>query len=264
MSAKLLYSSPLWFIANGIRYSHGNHHLSDSKFLKLDIEDWNKTIDATKEDFIQQVVPTTCILGDKDFDLIKRVGFKMKHESVLEHSLIIYEIESSRALLQQLSRHRIGISATVMSTRYTLTKGTNGDNLNSLKNEKPFHLDSDFNCQNTEVGKRASKYLYFTGNDRTDYNSILALENLRQDLVSGVSNDIAKYALPEAFKFKGQYSFNLRSLIHLLELRTSKDALQEFQQLCVDMIDALPSDYRELILTNEKIKNNYKRIKNKK
>jgi len=110
--------------------------------------------------------------------------------------------------------------------------------------------------------KRAMKYVYLTGDDDVDYKIIESLENLRKLINQGRSNDIAKYALPEAFKFKGQYSLNLRALVHLLELRTNKDVLPEFQRLCVDIIDALPDDYKELVLTNEKIKSNYERIKN--
>ena len=33
-NVKLIYSSPLWLISNGIRYSHDNHHLSDTKETK--------------------------------------------------------------------------------------------------------------------------------------------------------------------------------------------------------------------------------------
>ncbi len=244
MLAKLIYLTPLWLIANGIRYSHDNHHLSDSENIlyihKIKDKDFNEEFNG---------------IGSKDFDLIKRVGFKMKHESVLEHSLIVLEIEASRALLQELSRHRIGISPTIKSTRYTLKE---------LKKEKPFtiydYVDEDFYKYDEVI--RASKYVIFTNDVYTDLQIIESLEKVRFLIDLNKSNDIAKYALPEAFKFKGQYSLNLRALVHLLELRTNKDVLPEFQQLCVDMIDVLPDDYKELILTNEKIRTNYERIKN--
>jgi len=243
MSAKLIYITPLWLIANGIRYSHNNHHLSDTDPIR-DFHGLPLTEDVDFDD-----------IGIKDFDLIKRVGFKMKHESVLEHSLIVFEIEASRALLQELSRHRIGISPTIKSTRYTLKE---------LKKEKSFtiydYVDKDFYKYDEVI--RASKYVIFTNDVYTDLQIIESLEKVRFLINLHKSNDIAKYALPEAFKFKGQYSLNLRALVHLLELRTNKDVLPEFQQLCVDIIDALPDDYKELVLTNEKIKTNYERIKN--
>lgn len=234
MSVKLIYCSPLWLIVNAIRYSHNNHNKSDSKVLYRD----NGTIETT--------------LGSKDFDLIKRVGFKYKHESVLEFADIVYHIECSRAMLQELARHR-HISLTVKSTRYTLKE---------LKKEKPFYLESDWHCQETDIGRRASKYLIYTGIDRTDHNSILALERLRQDIKVGVSNDIAKYSLPEAFKTELQLKTNLRELLHILKLRTNKDALWEFRDVAYKMFNILPDEYKELILCDEQITKQLKEIEN--
>jgi thymidylate synthase (FAD) len=58
--------------------------------------------------------------GDKDLELINRVGNKFKHSSTLEHLNYTFYISGvSRALLQELSRHRIA-SLSVKSTRYTL------------------------------------------------------------------------------------------------------------------------------------------------
>ena len=221
---KVIYTSPLLLVSNGIRMSHDNHELSDS----------NKQT-----------------IGSKDYGLIKRVGFKLKHESVLEHSLLVFEFTISRALLQELSRHRIGVSPTVKSTRYTLAK--------DLKHEKPF-LDSLGNIQK-DTYVRASKYVYLTGTD-ADYAIVQALDNVRW-LVQNrkLGNDVIKYALPEAFLTKGQWSFNLRSLLHLLRLRTSDDVLFEFRTLCVDIIDSLDEDLKKLILTDEKIKENYEKYK---
>jgi len=247
MAVRLIYITPLWLIANGIRYSHDNHHLSDTK------EKQQEYITETimNGGFVNEKVKEH-LIGDKDFDLIKRVGFKMKHESVLRHSLIVFEIEASRALLQELSRHCVGVEPTVKSTRYVLKK--------ELKDEKSFKWNTLEEFK--EVKDRAKKYVYLTGYDDVDDRIIRALEELRWLIKENFSNDIVKYALPEAFKFKGQYSFNLQSLVHLLELRTNKDVLPEFQRLCVDMIDVLPNDYKKLILINEKIKSNYERIKN--
>ena len=221
---KLIYSTPLWLISNGIRMSHDNHHLSDSE-------------------------PNA--VGSKDYDLIKRVGFKLKHESVLEHSLLVFEFMISRALLQELSRHRIGVSPTVKSTRYTLTK--------NLKDEMPF-FDKNGNVKK-DTYLRASKYVSLTGSD-TDYAIVVALDNIRWLIQNrNLSNDIIKYALPEAFLTKGQWSFNLRSLLHLLRLRTNKDVLPEFRALCINIIDSLDELWKELILSDEQIRKNYEDYK---
>jgi len=224
--AKLIYASPVYLMANGIRYSHDNHHLSDT---------------ILEEKYYQT--------GEKDFNLIKRVGFKFKHESVLEHSLVVLEIEASRALLQELSRHRIGISPTVKSTRYTLTE---------LKNEEPFIVKK----MSGEIidYERVKKYVVLTKDEEVNESIVKALENTRQLVKSGKSNDIVKFSLPEAFKFKGQYSINLRALINLLKLRIHKDALWEFRELSKDIIDVLPKEYKELILLDEDILKNYEAL----
>jgi len=236
---KLIYITPLWLISNGVRMSHNNHNLSDDDNVRV-INGLEPTGDADYTD-----------IGIKDFNLIKRVGFKLKHESVLEHSLLVFEFTISRTLLQELSRHRIGISPTVKSTRYTLAK--------DLKNEEPF-LDPLGNVQK-DTYTRASKYVYLTGSD-ADYAIVQALDNVRR-LVQNrkLSNDVIKYALPEAFLTKGQWSFNLRSLLHLLRLRTNEDVLFEFRTLCVDIIDSLDENWKDLILTDEQIKENYEKYK---
>jgi len=233
---KLIYASPLWLISNGIRYSRDNHNLSDSKILFRD----NGGIETT--------------IGTKDFNLIKKVGFKLKHQSVLEHSLLVFDIECSRAVLQELARHR-HISLTVKSTRYTLKE---------LKNEKPFSifLKNDYTDESIDSSvKRASKYIMLTYDKDIDNMSIKALENLRYLLNLNKSNDIAKYALPESFKTKIQLSVNLRELVHILKLRINKDALWEFRQLSKEIINVLPEDYKELVLLEPTIKENYERMK---
>jgi len=250
---KLLHFTPLYLIANGIRMSHDNHNLSDSKFIGLNFNNWNEEVKITQKEWVQQLTPTKVEVGEKDFDLIKKVGFKFKHESVLEHSLLVFELEFSRALLQELSRHRAGVSPTVKSTRYTLKE---------LKDEDSFITYTgsgrdDYYVSDDNYDRVFDKYLIKSGDDYVDMYSILALENARIAIQKGISNDKVKYCLPESFRTKGQYSFNLRSLLHLLQLRIHKDALKEFRELCVDIINALPDEYKELVLLDETILKNY-------
>ena len=69
--------------------------------------------------------------GEKDKALINKVGNINKHASTLEHLGYTFYISGiSRALLQELARHRIA-SLSVKSTRYTLKE---------LENEEPFIL----------------------------------------------------------------------------------------------------------------------------
>ncbi len=166
--------------------------------------------------------------GEKDKELIDRVGNKFKHASTLEHLHYNFYIKGiSRALLQELARHRMA-SLSVKSTRYTLKE---------LKNEPEFSLE--------EI-QRAGKYLVFTNVALVDEMSIKALENLRKVLVEGISNDKAKYCLPESYKTELTWSVNARSLQNFLNLRSSKSALWEIRELAHKIFKALPEDHKYL------------------
>ena len=166
--------------------------------------------------------------GPNDRALIDRIGNQFKHSSTLEHISYNFEIEGiSRALLQELARHRIA-SYSVKSTRYTLKE---------LKDEQPFNLDDL---------ERASKFIVLTGNSLVDSASVQALDNLRLLLVAGVSNDKAKYALPEAYKTSLAWTINARSLQNFLSLRTSKAALWEIRDLALAVFKVLPEDHKYL------------------
>ena len=166
--------------------------------------------------------------GEKDRELIDRVGNKFKHASTLEHLTYNFYIKGiSRALLQELARHRVA-SLSVKSTRYTLKE---------LKSIEPFSQD-DF--------EGASRFLVFTGVEAVDIASIKALNNLQAILKSGVSNDKAKYCLPESYKSELTWSINARSLQNFISLRSDKSALWEIQELARATYAALPSDHQYL------------------
>jgi len=166
--------------------------------------------------------------GDADRALIDRVGNKYKHASTLEHLHYNFFISGiSRALLQELARHRMA-SLSVKSTRYTLKE---------LKSVEPFELE-DF--------EGASKFIVLTNDNRVNKASIKALNNLQALLKEGISNDIAKYALPESYKTELTWSINARSLQNFLALRSSKSALWEIRELANKIFNALPSDHKYL------------------
>ncbi|TQR48150.1 FAD-dependent thymidylate synthase [Campylobacter troglodytis] len=166
--------------------------------------------------------------GDVDKELIYRVGNKFKHASTLEHLNYTFYIQGiSRACLQELARHRHA-SLSVKSTRYTLKE---------LRNEKEF-APFDF--------KRAEKYLVLCKNEEVDNASIAALERLRLILQGTISLDLAKYCLVESYKTELTWTANARSLQNFLELRSSKSALWEIQNLAHAIFEALPKEHRFL------------------
>jgi len=160
--------------------------------------------------------------GEKDRDLIDRVGNKLKHSSTLEHLSYNFYIKGiSRALLQELARHRMA-SLSVKSTRYT------------LKELKECNL-IDY-----------EKFLVMTGNEMVDNASKAALNNLQKILQRGASNDIAKYCLPESYKTELSWSINARSLQNFIALRSDKAALWEIRKLAIAIFEALPDEHKYL------------------
>ncbi|AJC89916.1 FAD-dependent thymidylate synthase [Campylobacter subantarcticus] len=164
--------------------------------------------------------------GEKDKELIDRVGNKFKHASTLEHLNYTFYIQGiSRACLQEVARHR-HTSPSVKSTRYTLKE---------LRNESEFKKN-DF--------ENAKRYLVLTGNEVVDNASIKALENLRLILQNSISLDIAKYCLPESYKTELTLTINARSLQNFITLRSSKSALWEIRNLANALFENLPEEHQ--------------------
>lgn len=181
-------------------------------------------------------------ITEADQALMERVINKHKHASTSEHLVYNFRIKDvSRALLQELARHRIA-SYSVKSTRYTLKE---------LKAEEPF---TNFSCiedgtvewYTNDAEERAKKYLVFTGDKQVDLASILALENLRILLIAGIGNDKAKYCLPESYKTELTWSINARALKNFIDLRTSSAALWEIQDLANVVLNSLPESHKFL------------------
>jgi len=130
------------------------------------------------------------------------------------HSFYSFRISGiSRALLQELVRHDDLLAITVKSTRYTLKE---------LKNENEFK-------KNENGLKRAKKYLVFQS--AISRGQIDELNTLKRYIDKGLSNDIAKYLLPESYRTECIITINENNLKNLLKLRTDKSALWEFQSL---------------------------------
>lgn len=193
MHVKLLFASPITLIIKGIRKCWKSDHKSDS------------VNDA---------------LGPNDLQLMKKI-IKLGHTSTLEHSLITYEVNGiSRALLQESSRHRISVSPSVESTRYTFKRVLDGDNIDMV--------------------------LCNSGSDEIDEANKQHMENIKRiTKENNLPNDVAKYGLVEAYKTNLILSFNLRSLMHFYKLRSSKKALEEIRNLAEALVFVLPDEYKQ-------------------
>lgn len=151
---------------------------------------------------------------------IERVGNKNKHASTLEHISYTFDVDGiSRACLQELARHRMQ-SLSVKSTRYT------------LKELKDTHDEELY------------KFAVTTGDVDVDDAVVETLKDVKALLNMGKSNDIVKFALPEAYKTSLVSTMNMRGLQNFLQLRTSRAALWEIRDLAYCMYDCIPDSHK--------------------
>ncbi len=165
--------------------------------------------------------------GECNIKRIHRVANQAKHASTIEHLSYNFDIDGiSRACLQELARHRMS-SFSVKSSRYTLGE------------LKEYKFGSD-------LEQDWRKFLVATTNMDVDDKSIKALLNLFELLRKGIPNDLAKYAIPEAYKTSLVWTINARSLQNFLKLRTDKRALWEIRELAYEIFKQLPEDHKFL------------------
>ena len=156
--------------------------------------------------------------GDNDSQLIRRIiGFG--HTSTLEHIQYTFYVKGlSRAILQELARHRIA-SFSVESTRYTLKRILNGEE----------------NIENLMVE---------TGDPDLDALTHKHMRELKK-LINrkGLRNDTAKYGITENYPVNLQFSMNIRSLRNFVTLRSGKAAHKEIQLLARKVMEVIPEDH---------------------
>lgn len=76
------------------------------------------------------------------------------------------------------------------------------------------------------------------------------LDNLLRLVKQNKSNDIVKYALPEAFRTNLYWTINARSLRNFLELRSSNHALHEIRILANKIYKSLPELHKQTLFKN--------------
>lgn len=138
----------------------------------------------------------------------------MRHASVLEHVSFTFQVECSRVTWEQLVRHRIA-SYTAQSHRYTDIEP--GDCMPYVP---------------TEISSMGEDVVQEWKDDL-----ISTWETYNKWRRRGVTKQTARYQAPKGISIKARVTFNLRSLINLLSLRTDRGAQEEIQVLSRQMWD---------------------------
>ena len=214
MNIKLLHHTPLWVASKAIRKCWASEDKSDTE-----VSLWS-----------DGELRATC--GEKDKELIHRVGNKNKHSSTLEHLNYSFDIDGiSRACLQELARHRHA-SMSVKSTRYTLKELKEAEDV--INNTGRINFDI------------VTKFCVLTTNSDVNITIAKTLNYLQRDVRSVNINDVAKYGLGEAYKTSLVWTINARSLQNFLSLRTSPSALWEIRELAYNLYETLPDEHKYL------------------
>lgn len=139
---------------------------------------------------------------------------KNRHHSVLEHAYATFRIsEVSRAFTHQLVRHRL-CSFTQQSQRYVAESNFNYIEPKSIK----------------DIPKAHSLFVKFMEEARSVYSELQRL---------GISNEDARFVLPNAVESQIVVTANLREWRHIIELRGSLDAQWEIRKAAIEILKIL-------------------------
>jgi thymidylate synthase (FAD) len=155
------------------------------------------------------------------------------HYGPLEHPQITFACGYfPHSVMQQARTHRVGTSFDVQSFRYTGNQVAEVA-VGKRDVEDVFYL--------RPVGKysdrQGKKYFYSPEQRQKDLDWCLeAAKHYKDDFEGGMAEEHARGKLPFDYRQHFIVSFNVRSLMHFLDLRGKRDAQLEIQKLCELMV----------------------------
>ena len=133
------------------------------------------------------------------------------------------------SVMQQARTHRVGVTFDCQSMRYTSKLFLDIAQDSSLDPERAFYLRP----VGEYTDRQGKKYFYSEDLRMGDLACcIFAAKDYSAKLEAGMSEEHARGMLPFDYRQHFVVSFNLRSLMHFLDLRAKKDAQLEIQWLC--------------------------------
>ncbi|AFZ20312.1 FAD-dependent thymidylate synthase [Allocoleopsis franciscana] len=151
------------------------------------------------------------------------------HYGPIEHPQITFNVGYfPHSMMQQVRTHRVGVSFDVQSFRYTGQRIVNvAEGKQNV--EEVFYLRPVGNYTNRQ-GKR---YFYSEEQRAEDMKWCLeACQHYKKRIEEGLSEEHARGLIPFDARQHFVLSCNMRSLMHLLDLRWKKDAQLEAQKFC--------------------------------
>ena len=206
---------------------------------------WQAMHQDYSEDFVFDEEPP----NEKDAgDLIIKHLLKggRGHFGPMEHPSITFACgHFPHSVMQQARTHRVGVSFDVQSMRYTGQRIARHEHTGDWADtERLFYLRP---C-GFYTDRQGNKYEYTTIHRGQDLVAIEhAIARYKDALEKGFAEEHARGLLPFDFRQHFVVTFNLRSLMHFLDLRAKLDAQWEIQQMCELMMphfeEWIPSIY---------------------
>lgn len=150
-------------------------------------------------------------------EFIERL-MNMGHESVLEHATFTFGIEGvSRALLAQITRHRVGASFSVQSQRYV-----------SYENGFGYILPPRIAALGEEAVEKYQQQMDTIESWYKEWQEALGK-------TGESTNEDARFVLPNACETRMLVTMNVRELRHFFSLRMCSRAQWEIRELATEM-----------------------------
>lgn len=151
------------------------------------------------------------------------------HYGPLEHVQIVFNcINFPHSVMQQLRTHRVGVSFDCQSLRYT-SEQILAVARDSRPPEDVFYLRDCGNYHDRKNGE----FCYDSKLREQHLNLIHDMCQIYADNISwGMAPEQARGLLPFDYRQHFVFSTNMRSLMHVLDLRSKQDAQLEIRMLC--------------------------------
>lgn len=212
---------------------HINHrpcwrlHISERSTYRVETSQEGRSLEAT-ESLVSYSGYVYCASVSTGALLVRRQNKAVVSGNCLEHPQIIFNVGYfPHSIMQQVRTHRL-LSFDVQSFRYSgkrIVDVANGDR----NVEEVFYL--------RPLGKyhdRSGKSYNYTQAERDNdlADVVESAKKYRDKITSGMAEEHARGTIPFDTRQHWVMSGNLRSILHLLDLRWKKDAQIEVQQLC--------------------------------
>lgn len=165
--------------------------------------------------------------------LIRKL-FGHGHFGIAEHPTVTFSIRGvSRALMAQLTRHRQA-SFDIMSMRYVEIDEPDVYDFPGIDDANPTGRGAEFSeeveswTDNEIALERRNKYETAVRTSYSIYEELLEI---------GVAPEHARMALPIGTKVNIVMTVNVRSLLHIADMRAAGDAQDEIQNMTEELLD---------------------------